>query len=535
MISGYSGRKAEHEQETLRQAELQNAREARIYEALINSPDPEIKAAAITGLLASSQSPKKKRGFAGWMGEMESNPAYAQIQSIINTPVQSEEPATFSLGSRQSIGISDLPPGGPGGSGSLALPETSPTEIGSPPPTPTSPVAALTPAGSQTSRYSPPAVTSTRTVSKPRQIFRSPEEQTLLTHKASAQGNVEGEVAGLVASGMSDQEARTLIKQKYERLARGGVGAAPFRAVAGTMPDGTNVSAVFDQARGHYIHPVTGDVLEGFVARQTGASAPRFGQDREAIAEAEFGKSYGQLDQAQQQVVMAKQQTFLKESAGSRVSGAGEAKMEVPADLRTAQLTGVPVGSTAAQVEGQRVGTIAQQTRRNVAGTIKTQLGEIKALFGPLPRSGSLGSVAPGWAIAASRAQDKNRVAWGELDSAINNIRASLTRTIAANVGTETEKDAERALSTIADIEASFLNPLKGDTQESATARIDQTVKYLDEVIASLPGAPVIGAPPPAPPAPGGTRTAQPVSGSGPAGYTVDDDGQLLFQGQPVL
>lgn len=566
MISGYSGRRDEHQAEQLRLAEQQNQRESRIYEALINSPDPEVKSAAITGLLTSTQAPKKKKGFAGWMGEMEGNPAYQHIQDLIKTPVTSttEEPATFGLGSRQSIGVSDLPPGGARAPGALALPDTSPTQVGAPPPPPMTPVSTpepqaqfgaaagappavpLTPAGSQVSGYAAAPVTSTRTVTttKPRQIFRTPEEQTLLTKKASAQGDVEGEVAGLIASGYSDVEARNLVKAKYERLTRGGVGAAPFQAIAGTMPDGTATSAVFDKAHGHYIHPVTGDVLEGFVARNTAASAPRFGQDRESIAESEFHNTYGNLTQPQQQIVQQKLQEFLKTSAGSRVAGAGEAKMDVPLDARTAQLTGMPVGSTSRQVAGQQVSPVAQQVRLQTAGNIKTQLASIKDLLGPLPKANTIGAVAPGWAIAASRAKPANRVAWANLTSAINNIRASLTRTMQANVGTETEKDAERALTTIADIEGSLLNPLKGDTQESANARIDQTLAYLDQVMSSIPGTPTIGAPPPKPttPAPAAAapsarpaaRAAAPVSGAGPSGYTVNDQGELLLNGQPA-
>jgi len=564
MISGYSGRRDEHLDRQLRLAEQQNQRESRIYEALINSPDPEIKSAAITGLLTSTQAPKKRKGFAGWMGEMEANPAYAHIQELINTPTQTstEEPTGFGLPSRQTVGISDLPPSGkPGSPGSLALPETSPTQVGSPPPAPMQPIGSpeaqldsqfgasasavpstvLTPAGSQTSQDVPAPVTSTRTVTTntPRQVFRTPEEQTLLTKRASAQGDVEGEIAGLIASGYSDVEARALVKAKYERLTRGGVGSAPFQSIAGTMPDGTNVSAVFDRARGHYIHPVTGDVLDGFVARQTGASAPRFGQDREAIAEAEFGRSYGNLTQAEQQVVMAKQQEFLASSAGSRVAGAGEAKMDVPFDARAAQLTGGQIGNTSRQSVGQKVGTLAQQTRRTAAGEIMGQLDHIKTLLGPLPKKGDLGAVAPGATMAIRHRSPAYREPLAQLTSAINNIRASLTRTMQANVGTETEKDAERAMSTLVDFESRLLDPLRGDTQESATIRLNETIDYLKKVIGSMPGTLQVGAPPPAagaaaPPPPAGARPAAAATGAGPAGYTVSDDGELLLNGQPV-
>jgi hypothetical protein len=513
MLSGFTGRKAEYEQENLRQAELANAREAKIYEALVNSPDPEIRSMAVTGLLDSAKPSKRKGGFRGWLGEMEANPALGRIKDLLGTPVTSTETTTTpGLPSVQTSGYLSTPPGQ---QSSLAMPEGNAVTPGQPPITPVE-------SRMQSEIVPGPAVgrIDTRTVTRPREAFRSPEEQTRLGRKAAAQGDVEGEVAGLIASGIPDTEARQLIADKYRRA---GLGSAPFAAIAGTMPDGSDISAVFDRSTGKYRHPVTGQILEGFVARQTGASAPRFGVNREAIAEAEFGANFDSLTQPQKQIVMRKEQEYFASTAQNRIEGAGAGRMNVPSDFRTSQLAGVPVGSRAAQALGQRVGSIAQQTRRTAAGEILGQLDHIKTLLSPLPKQGELGALAPGATMAIRQRTPAYRESLATLTSAINNIRASLTRTMQANVGTETEKDAERALSTLVDFEGRLLDPLRGDTQESATARLNETIDYLKQIIGSMPGAPQLGAPPPGVGAAGASTLDTPV-----AGWFVDDAGNLV-------
>jgi hypothetical protein len=69
-------------------------------------------------------------------------------------------------------------------------------------------------------------------------MLMTPEEQQLRTSKAKAQGDVEGEVAGLIATGMSEQEARELVKQKYARSARGA--AADTFAEGEIIPDASS-------------------------------------------------------------------------------------------------------------------------------------------------------------------------------------------------------------------------------------------------------------------------------------------------------
>jgi len=230
MLSGFAGRKGEREAENLRSAELASAREGRVYEALLSSPDPEIQSMAAAGLLESAKPGKRKGGFKGWLGEMEQNPYLPQIQQLIGTPVNVQETGLQAQTPQQRAqeveqGVPTRPPGDmiatpPGGS-PLAQATTSPTQ-GAPltqvQPRPTLPTAGQPALGQPT--------TVSRTVQRPRQVFATPEDVATQGARGKARGDVEGEVAGLVSSGFTEVEARQLVKQQYERRHGGAAGAS---------------------------------------------------------------------------------------------------------------------------------------------------------------------------------------------------------------------------------------------------------------------------------------------------------------------
>lgn len=542
LLSGFTTRKAEIEAQNLAESARARDQEARLYQTLINSPDPEIQAAAVTGLLESARPGRRKGGFAGWLGQMEANPAYAQVQRLLATPVEAQE-TTYAptIGTPQAT-IPQVP------SGSLSLPETSPTEIGAPPPTPVVP--GQYPGTPFVERAAPPLQATTRTVRKPRRAY--PTTYDLASQQAAGQygGRIEGILTALKNQGVDvTPELAQQIALELSGYSSGGVGSSPFQSVQGELinADGSTTPAfgVFDRATGGYVDPITHQPLTNFRPKPTGAGY-RFGVTREAIAKSMFGKDFSQLDQAQAAAVLQEEQTVARQMASSRALGTEQGQYVAPIDLPTAQRTGARVGTSAAQYADQRVGTAQQQTRRITAGDIRQQLDHIKTLLTPLPSATELAGLAPGAAVAVRRRQPSYRNQFAQLESAINNIRASLTRTMQANVGTETERDAERALSTIADFEGRLLDPLRGDTRESATQRLDETIRYLDQILQSIPGVPQptgppVGVPPPGPAAGGGPPPAaaapavRPTSpAAGPVGYTVDDQGRLLFNGQPV-
>jgi hypothetical protein len=353
LLGGFTGRKREYEQEQIRQQDLANTRESKIYEALINSPDPEVKAAAITGLLTSAQKPTRAGGLRGWLGEMHSNPAMERIKGLVGTMMPEEETVAGppTLSTRAISGSLPTPAGG--SEGSLAQPSTSAVTGGpmatpepaaepgpisyagatapAPAAAPISPAVGQPPAQGLTSTPSPgkPTASTTRTVMHPRQIFQSPEEVTLQRYSAQEKGEILGVVSAYEAVGVPHAEAvQRAIEERQHARGMGGMGAG-FQSIAGQMPDGSTKFASYDRRLGKYIDPQSGQPLEGFQPRTTVGSTS-MGADREAIARASFGKPYAQLTQPQQQQVLVQETARAGEKAGTVTTARGEAAADIP-------------------------------------------------------------------------------------------------------------------------------------------------------------------------------------------------------------
>ena len=281
---------------------------------------------------------------------MSANPINERMRQLIATPVQAEEP-TYGLPSRQMGGFLGLPPGS---AGSLAQADDSTTEPGGPSMAAPQP---LPSAGQFEQRPAP--VTGSRTVSRPRPIFRSPEEAMLLGKRAAAQGDVEGEVAGLVAAfgGGPDAEAkaRNLIAEKYERMSRGSMGTV--QAMRGTLPDGSFAYGILDRrpgspTMGRFLNAdsPTGEPLIGF-SPITGANDLG---DAAELAAKELG--YPSAQAAFQtggpeaiKAVNTRALALARAKTYEQGAGSAQARFERPIDIPTAQQAGLPVGTTAPQ------------------------------------------------------------------------------------------------------------------------------------------------------------------------------------------
>jgi len=327
ILSGFTARKGEVEAENRRQAELTAAREGKIFEALLASSDPETRSMAIAGLLASAQPGQRKGGFRGWLGEMEQNPWLPRVQALVQTPVTETQEIR---GPQEMQGYIPQPPGPQ----PAALPATNAIEPGMPGPTPAQPlprpdipVVPIQP--DVRVGQAPGPIIGQKTVTRPRQVLPSPEEALLSQRRAMAQGDVEGEVAGLVATGFSEEEARELVRQ--DRLRRA-TAAAPFQSVAGQLPDGTLAFGTFDRATGRYIDPDTGQPLAGFQPRVTSASASlgiyaeraagELGYPNAAAARAAGPEAMRRVNERAQQLAA--------EQGGATVQARGQAAADVP-------------------------------------------------------------------------------------------------------------------------------------------------------------------------------------------------------------
>lgn len=318
------------------------------------------------------------------------------------------------------------------------------------------------------------------------------------------------------------------------RPSQAGQYAPSFQEVSGKMPDGSRVTGVLDARRGMFVDPITKEPLAGFVKDEAGAGA-RMGTNREAIAISKFGKRFSELTQPEAQQVMQAEQDYLAQTAQSRVEGAGTGKMNTPADLDTARQNNVPVGTTSAEVAGQSVPDQATVDRSRSIANLKTELGTIRDLAQKvLPSQASLaGGLVPGAVIGLRRRDPRFREDFASLDAAMSNIVNALARSVGEQRGTQTEKDAERAYQTVLSIQGDLLSPTKGDTQESAIRRLDETMKYLDVVLSNLPQSPTPNknaAPATRPNIAAPGRTGKPTPGADAIvpGLFITPDGKLV-------
>jgi len=125
VLTGYADRHYEIQKEKMREAQVAAEREGRVYQALLNSGDDELKALAGAGILDLANPRRRKGGIAGWMGEIEQSPYLEMIRRVQQRPVDDPE-AGGSAPPTPSIPTAGSVPGQP----SAALPEKALTEGG---------------------------------------------------------------------------------------------------------------------------------------------------------------------------------------------------------------------------------------------------------------------------------------------------------------------------------------------------------------------------------------------------------------------
>jgi hypothetical protein len=137
LVTGYQGRSHEIEKRKMEEAVAANEREARVYQALLNSGDPKAAALAATGMLQSAQPRRKRGGLAGWMGEVESNPIYPKLLEYMTTPqITGYETLKHVTTPEQAGYLPTTPPG----QVPAAQPDIQTTTPGAPPPAPVFPL-----------------------------------------------------------------------------------------------------------------------------------------------------------------------------------------------------------------------------------------------------------------------------------------------------------------------------------------------------------------------------------------------------------
>jgi len=405
-----------------------------------------------------------------------------------------------------------------------------------PPPAPPIPATALT-----TNLSGAPPPRPRRTTLLPtvhpggRSVFPSTADLTEQREEAEVAGLIKGWQRMYRENGDADWQQKGIQAALNQKLGRSA--QAPYQSVEIEYKDASGrivkTLGMFDKAAGRYVDFEGKPIPAANIVRSTPASSLSMGQFANRAMNALHVTALDvRNDPALAARVVQLANQYQQEAAYSSGIGGGLAEYDSPLTIPQAQAARLPVGTRAARLNGQIIPTAQQTDRRTMLGVMSEWLTEIESKLGVLPKLGDLGNYAPGAAVALYRMHPDYREGFAELDASINQIMASLSRVVQNNVGTQTEQDAMRAQETLAMIKGRLLDPMTGDTQESARARLAETKLYLQQVLQTLPAVPV----PTAAPNPlqgGGAPGAAAGTGGPAAGATPGAPDPLLGTAAP--
>src|SRR5688572_6404104 len=111
LVEGFQGHRERNYEKRFKEEQLSRAQADRVFEHLLSSRDPKIQELAISGLMNPIH---RKKGFAGFMGEVEKDPYAAQIVAAMNEMVPDDG------GMRSSAPIPPRPGSVPGGGAGMS-------------------------------------------------------------------------------------------------------------------------------------------------------------------------------------------------------------------------------------------------------------------------------------------------------------------------------------------------------------------------------------------------------------------------------
>ncbi len=162
-----------------------------------------------------------------------------------------------------------------------------------------------------------------------------------------------------------------------------------------------------------------------------------------------------------------------------------QAQFNAPIDPATAKATNLPVGTTGPQVAGQTILTDAEQKTQSSLTGVLDSVKDIRDRLVPaaLPRTREI----TGTMTAGAEYQYRKRISHPEqiaaLEAAVANTVNALARAREQS-GAQTEPDIRRAEQALVQTQTSLIN---GDTVETSTARINESLKILEDVLGRLP------------------------------------------------
>jgi len=306
------------------------------------------------------------------------------------------------------------------------------------------------------------------------------------------------------------------------------------QSIAGEVVDpktgkATSAFGVFDRATGKYLNAETGEPMQNFRPRTTTGSTS-MGTDREALARSMFGTRFVDLDQAQQQQVMAQEQMRAGQMAETRGRGTGAARiateLQMPIGATAAQLYNVPPTTTLAELQNTITISPAQREKINSLAQVDTLLTEIETLVPkvfPNVKPGVWGRLQSQFSLGLQKAAaDEDYVA---LESAISAALAQVAQLSGQPGSRLSDTDLKLAQATLAQLTPQVFG---GDTLKSAQARLGVLRRLFEQAQGNVVR-PQLG------PGRGARRGAAPAGAGAGTGLQMDAAGNILQNGTIVV
>ena len=533
LIGGFSSALQKNREEEAERGRQQQDMELKIFTELAQSPDPEIQAAAITGLLGVASPKKPGKGLKGFLGEVGQNPALEQIRQLVGTPVTTSREVTKTAPPTYSpvppttaamVGGSSVEPGGTGplpvqpnpaaGGGAAGAAPV----VGGPPS-----LAEAVPQVSQESLSGAlpgglqptfPTSTSTVTTSRPRQVFpqQGAEVMAGLERDVAGLGRilaqwgygpeetqriqqqwVQTELQRRMAPVMNAETARMRAEQPRGAGGAGGGGVA--RPIEGTL-NGQAAFGVFNPQTQKFHSPDTGEALEGFQPKSRvsggGAGAQDLGDAVEKVAVEQFGMTTAQLRaagrtaDAQEAIRLARERGLSDPAylAGQRTYATETTRQGTdrykPLPAQQTQEMGLPAGVAPVDMEGVTLNTDQQVAILAAATQLRPALEQAEAgVLKVFPNAGTLRTNLTLRELELSADPDY-RVLGQQLALIVRNANSVL----ANDPDRLTDADADRVQKALVSLDAGTF--FSDDTRASALAKIRNLREQVARVHARL-------------------------------------------------
>ncbi len=505
LLSGFLGRKGEVEAENRRAAELSSQRESDVYRALLGEGvNPEIQAMALAGMLESAQPKKKKGGFKGWLGEMETSPTFQRLQQFLTTP-QVEERETLASSRISGMGATGMPPllAGqtvqptatdiPPDQAQAAMAQTSPVQPGGGPPQPLS------------YTQSPPTPYSVQ--GRLPTVFQTPEERAALAAKAkgmSTGAEYEATYRSVYQAERNLGRAHAQAADTATRAALGSSGISGSQAMrfGGTLK-GDMVPVGQVDTFGQPVKPeqwyrtqIQPDGRLMYVPTVT-PSGPSAGVEYNRAAVMMGFTRPADVPPERRAELEEKAEKFAQELRYATGTGAGQAQIEtelnMPIGATAAIQYGVPPTTTLRQLS-ETIGLSPEQKQRvYTLGQVDVLIADIDRLIPqvfPEVAAGIGGRIKTQLSLGLQKlSADADYAA---LEASVNGALAQIAQLSGQPGSRLSDRDVEIARSQMVALQPSLFG---GDTIRTARAKMDLLKGLLDKARGAI-ATPVMGAQP---------------------------------------